>query len=131
VKAQERLESVHSLRQMEMSPDFKLGIGDFFVSHPKSLMKVVALEFVEYFAIPMQSIARINENILKIIEEGRDKSAQDTLEVRKLYLSMFVLLLLTCTIVAFASTDTKLQTLGLPFCILCSWLYTNGWDFNE
>lgn len=54
VYAEQAMDSAEALKKAEAFTPMKLGIGDYFAVHAQSSMKVVAMEPVEYLAIPSQ-----------------------------------------------------------------------------
>ncbi|KAG7400890.1 Phosphatidylinositol 4,5-bisphosphate 3-kinase catalytic subunit gamma isoform [Phytophthora boehmeriae] len=49
-----------ALKQSELYPQLRLGIGDYFCVHAASEMKVIAMELAECLVIPMKKIVELN-----------------------------------------------------------------------
>lgn len=80
--ARDAVDNAHAVQQAELLPSMKLGIGDYFVIHSGSEMKVIAMELVEYLVIPMQVIEKLSTTLSRQIQVETSDVACDTSEVR-------------------------------------------------
>ncbi|RLN76325.1 hypothetical protein BBO99_00007640 [Phytophthora kernoviae] len=68
-----------ALRQAELYPQLRLGIGDYFCVHAASEMKVIAMELTEYLVIPMKKILDLNSASCALIDtEKHDLTPEDS-----------------------------------------------------
>ncbi|RLN51295.1 hypothetical protein BBJ29_003054 [Phytophthora kernoviae] len=68
-----------ALRQAELYPQLRLGIGDYFCVHATSEMKVIAMELTEYLVIPMKKILDLNSASCALIDtEKHDLTPEDS-----------------------------------------------------
>ncbi|GLD93945.1 hypothetical protein PINS_up002550 [Pythium insidiosum] len=64
-------DNAQAIQLANLSPKFKLGIGDYFAMHRNSNGRVIAMEPVEYLQISMEVIRSIDEAVAATIEEER------------------------------------------------------------
>lgn len=79
-------ENAKAVKQAELLPTMKLGIGDFFASHAASEMKVIALEPVECLAIPMRMIEELSSQLSQQIQAEMAEATCKDAEVRVRFL---------------------------------------------
>lgn len=75
------VENAKAVKQAELLPSMKLGIGDFFAIHTDSEMKVIAMEPVEYLVIPMHVIAELSPSSSQQIQAETNDMACEASEV--------------------------------------------------
>ncbi|KAF1334642.1 Phosphatidyl inositol kinase, partial [Globisporangium splendens] len=74
------VDNAFAVRQAELMPSMKLGIGDYFVRHANSEMKVVAMELVEFLVVPMQVISKLSLALSQQIQTETNDSVCDASE---------------------------------------------------
>lgn len=79
------VENAKAVKQAELLPSMKLGIGDYFAIHTNSEMKVIAMEPVEYLVIPMRVIAELNPSSSQQIQTETNDMACEASEVSLRY----------------------------------------------
>uniref|UniRef100_K3WGK4 phosphatidylinositol 3-kinase n=1 Tax=Globisporangium ultimum (strain ATCC 200006 / CBS 805.95 / DAOM BR144) TaxID=431595 RepID=K3WGK4_GLOUD len=74
------VDNASAVRQAELMPSMKLGIGDYFATHASSDMKVIAMELVEFLVVPMQVISKLSLALSQQIQAETNDSACDASE---------------------------------------------------
>lgn len=70
--------NVCAVQQADLSPKFKLSIGDYVAIHSNSpVVKLIAMEPVEYLVIPMEVIDRVSETAREQIESEKNEMMCD------------------------------------------------------
>ncbi|KAJ0394697.1 hypothetical protein P43SY_005656 [Pythium insidiosum] len=64
-------DNAQAIQLANLSPKFKLGIGDYFAIHRLSNARVIAMEPVEYLQISMKVIRDISDSVAASIESER------------------------------------------------------------
>lgn len=83
--ARAEAENAKAVKQAELLPSMKLGIGDFFAVHSAaSAMKVIAMEPVECLVVPMHAIAEFHPELSQQIRAETNDMACEASEVRPL-----------------------------------------------
>jgi hypothetical protein len=69
-----------AVQQANLSPKFKLSVGDYFASHQLSNARVIAMEPVETLMLHLSVIATISETVVRDIEATNCDAGSETAE---------------------------------------------------
>ncbi|DBA04048.1 TPA: hypothetical protein N0F65_009395 [Lagenidium giganteum] len=79
--ADEGVTDAEAVQRANLSPIYKLGIGDYFGTHGESTMSVLAMGPVEYLRIPMEYISQKSSSACTLIAAEKNEITRGTAEI--------------------------------------------------